>query len=142
MGTRARLLDVLGRLLIAWTGLWLLVGTFVFSGAAVVHPEDFLSDQASLAVEAVGYLWVALIVIALVIAAWDGLTRRAGGRGTAILCLGVYALGLVTTLLDSGSDDNFGEFAWVGLFTVGPGMLGGLLRVWARSAARSAEATG
>jgi hypothetical protein len=142
MGASARVLDVIGRALIAWTGLWLLLGVFVFTGSAVVNPDDFLSDQASLAVEAVGYLWVAIIVIALVVAVWDGLIRGAGGRWTAIACVGVYALGLLTVLIDPDSDNDFGEFAGIGLFSLGPGMLGGLLRVWARSAARSAEAAG
>jgi hypothetical protein len=141
MGASARVLDVIGRVLIAWTGLWLLLGVFVFSGAAVVHPDDFLSDDAGLAVEIVGYLWAAGIVIALGIAVWDGLIRGAGGRWTAIACVGVYALGLLTVAIDPDADNDFGEFAGIGAFSLGPGMLGGLLRVWARSAARSTEAS-
>src|SRR4051812_5437592 len=98
MGASARVLDVIGRVLIAWTGLWLLLGAFLFSGTAVVRPGNFLSDEASLVVEAVGHLWAATILIALVVAVWDGVIRGAGGRWTAILCLVVYALGLLTTL--------------------------------------------
>jgi hypothetical protein len=94
MGTRPRILDVLGRVLIAWTGLWLLLGVFVFTGTAVVHPANFLSDEAGFGVEAVGYQWTATIVVALVVAVWDGTVRQAGGRWTAILCFVVYALGL------------------------------------------------
>jgi hypothetical protein len=128
-----RILDVIGRLLIIFTAFWLLIGAFLISANSVVHPGDFLSDDASLPVEAVGYFWCATVVVALVVAVWDGVIRSAGGRWTTLLILAVYALGLLTTLLDPDGDDDFGEIAGIGAFTLGPGMVGGLLRMWARS---------
>jgi hypothetical protein len=136
VGIPARILDVIGRLLIVFAGFWLLIGVFRISADSVVDPEDFLSDQASVLAEAVGYLWCAMVVVAFVVALWDGVIRGGGGRLTALLCLAVYILGLLTTVLDPEGDDNFGEFAGVGALTLGPGMLGGLLRVWASSGRR------
>jgi hypothetical protein len=135
------MLDVIGRLLIGWSVLWLLIGAFVFSANSVVSPGNFLSDEAGIGVEVLGYVWAASIVVALVVAVWDGLLRTAGGRWTAILCLAAYALGLLTTVLDPDPDDSLGELAGIGAFTLGAGVLGGLLRVWASSTARPVEAS-
>ncbi len=136
MTGRSQALNVTGRVLIVWTAFWLLLATLLVSVSSVVNPGDFLSDEAGAGAKAIGYALSATIVAALIAAVWDGLIRTPGGRLTAILCAAVFALALLTTAVDPGSDDSVLGIAAVGLFTLGAGVLGGLLR------ARATPATG
>src|SRR4051794_2584387 len=121
-------MDVFGRIFIGWSVFWLLLSTLLFSVNSVANPENFLSDDASFAVEALGYAWAATIPVTFVVAIWDGIVRRGGGLLTAILIVVVYVGALLTTAADPGSDDSIGVLAGVGAVTLGWGALGGLLR--------------